>query len=90
MPSDHDICDADCDAFCEVLKLFETHPAPRCLPLLVNSVSQSTGMGMYEDIKYVLLAHDKGDVFPHVLDGLTNGNDGVKYRCCWWATDIDA
>ena len=90
MPADGDISESECDAFCALLQHFEEYPDPRCLPLLINSVSNETGLGMYENIRFVLLAHNEGDVAAHLLQGLTHGNDGVKYRCCWWAGDVMA
>ena len=66
MPSDDEIGDADCKTYVDVLNHFQQNRDPRCIPLLVRSVSRSTGMGMYEDIRFVLLAHAKEDVCPHV------------------------
>ena len=45
---------------------------------------------MYEHIKFVLMAHPLEQVTPHLRRGLTEGNDGIRCRCCWWATDISA
>ena len=90
MPGDLDISDAESAQFAELIEHFESNPDPRCIPLLINAVSKNTGLGMYEHIKFVLIAHSKDQVVPHLREGLLHGNDGVKYRCCWWATDIDA
>ena len=45
---------------------------------------------MYEHIQFVLMAHPHEQVFPHLRRGLMDGNDGVRYRCCWWAADVRA
>lgn len=90
MPSDWDITDEEGEAFAAILVWFQQHPDPRCVPLLVNSVSLDTGLGMYEHIGFVLMAHDKDAVVPHLRRGLMEGSDGVKHRCCWWASDVDA
>jgi hypothetical protein len=90
MPSDHEITDAEGAAFSEIIKHFEQNPDPRCIPLLIGAVSKNTGLGMYEHIKFVLMAHSKDEVAPHLRYGLCHGNDGTKYRCCWWACDVDA
>jgi hypothetical protein len=90
MPSDWDITNEEGATFAAILKYFEQHPDSRCLPLLIHSVSTETGLGMYEHISSVLMAHESGEVIPHLREGLKTGNDGVKFRCCWWATDVDA
>jgi hypothetical protein len=90
MPSDLAITPEECKPFIEIIELFQKYPDPRCLPLLINSVSLDTGLGMYEHILFVLMAHDRNDVIPHLREGLRNGSDGVKHRCCYWAGHIDA
>jgi hypothetical protein len=90
MPSDHTITDEETDAFAAILKHFEALPDERCIPLLINSVSTNTALGVYEHIKFVLRAHPRESVVPHLRRGLLSGNDGVRYRCCWWALDVDA
>jgi len=45
---------------------------------------------MYEHIKFVLMAHDRRDVIPHLRDALGSENVGVLYRACWWACDVGA
>lgn len=90
MPSDFDITDAEGEMYANLLKHFEDCPDDRCVPLLINSVSADTGLGMYEHIKFVLMAHSSDAVIPHLREGLLHGSTGVKYRCCWWAADVDA
>jgi hypothetical protein len=90
MPSDHTITDDQGATFIEILKHFETHHDERCIPLLIHSVSPDTGLGMYEHIQFVLMAHPREQVVPHIRQGLADGNDGVRSRCCWWAADVSA
>lgn len=90
MPSDHKITDSEGAIFAEIVKHFEENPDPRCIPLLVGAVSKSTGLGMYEHIRFVLMAHSKAQVVPHLQEGLCHGNDGTKYWCCMWACDMEA
>ncbi|MBN1852086.1 MAG: hypothetical protein JW829_05150 [Pirellulales bacterium] len=90
MPGDHEISDEEGETFAEIIKHFEKNPDPRCIPLLIGTVSKNTGLGMYDHIKFVLMAHAREDVILHLREGLLHGNDGTKYRCCWWATDMDA
>ena len=90
MPSDHTITDEEGATFAAILEHFETEHDERCLPLLIHSVSPDTGLGMYEHIKFVLMAHPREQVVPHLRRGLADGNDGVRYRCCWWAVDVSA
>ncbi len=90
MPSDWDITDAEGEAFMATLKHFEEHPDPACLPLFVGAVSKETGLGMYEHITFVILAHPVPAVVTALREGFRGGNDGAKYRCCWWAADVGA
>jgi hypothetical protein len=90
MPSDHEITDDEAATFFAILQHFTTKHDARCLPLLIHSVSPGTGMGMYEHIESVLVAHPREQVLPHLQHGLVAGNAGVLYRCCWWAADLSA
>jgi len=90
MPSDHTITDEEGATFAAILEYFQTVLDERCIPLLIHSVSPDTGLGMYEHIQFALLAHPREQVIPHLRHGLANGNDGVRYRCCWWAADVSA
>jgi hypothetical protein len=90
MPGDDVITEAEGNTFDQALKHFEAHPDPRCVPLLINAVSKSTGLGMYEHIKFTLLAHPRDLVLPHLQKALRSTNAGVVYRCCWWCGDFDA
>lgn len=90
MPSDAAITDEDGATFAEILRYFETEHDERCIPLLIRSMSSDTGLGMYEHIKFVLMAYPREQVVPHIRHGLADGNDGVRYRCCWWAADVSA
>ena len=90
MPSDSAITDEEGAAFAEILEHFEAQHDERCIPLLIHSVSPDTGLGMYEHIKFVLMAYPGEQVVPHIRRGLVDGNDGVRYRCCWWAADVGA
>jgi hypothetical protein len=90
MPSDADITEEQGRTYACILKHFEECPDDRCIPLLINSVSRDTWLGMYEHIKFVLLVHPRDQVVTSLMEGLKNGSDGVKFRCCWWAADIGA
>lgn len=80
----------DCNTYVAILDYFKTKHDERCLPLLINSVSPDTTLGMYEHIVVVLMQYPPEKVIPHIRQGLVNGNDGVLYRCCWWAADFSA
>ena len=90
MPSDLTITDEQGATFAAILEHFQVELDERCIPLLIHSVSPDTGLGMYEHIKFVLMAHPREQVVPHIRRALLDGNDGVRYRCCWWACDTDA
>ena len=90
MPGDPDISDEEGCVFTAIIEHFQKSPDPRCIPLLINAVSKNNALGMYEDINLVLMAQSKEAVVPILREGLRNGNEGVKYRCCWWAADIGA
>ncbi len=90
MPSDHDITDEEAQDYFNILKYLEKNPKESFIPYLIGSVSQNTGLGMYEYIGDVLTKFPKDIVIPHIKNGIKEGNEGCIYRCCWWATDIDA
>ena len=90
MPSDTTITESECEGFCSALQIFQERLDSRCIPLFINTVSLETGIGMYEDIRFVLMAHDRAEVAKHIEFGLINGSHGVQYRCCWWLADVDA
>ena len=90
MPGDADVTDDEASVFAAALKYFEAQPDVRCIPLLINSVSQDTGLGIYEHIKFTLMAHPRDAVLPHLERGLRSEQLGVVYRCCWWSADFDA
>ena len=90
MPGDQDLTDDEGDMFAAALKHFEAHPDVRCIPLFINSVSQDTGLGMYEHITFTLRAHPRDAVLPYLEQGLRSEHLGVVYRCCWWSADFGA
>ncbi len=90
MPSDHDVSTDECTVCCDVLRLFTANPDGRCIPLLINSITADTGLGMYEAISAVLMSHPSEQVIPHLRTGLLSGNTAIIYRCCWWACDVRA
>ena len=90
MPSDWDITDEEAGTFSAILEYFEAHPNPRCLPLCMRSVSDDTGLGIYQHIKLVLMSHETNDVVVHLRDAFRDGTDGVKSWCCEWAADVGA
>ena len=90
MPRDLEIDQDGCDRFVESLKIFTENPDKRCIPLFVNCVSKYTGLGMYETISSILSAHRRDDVIPFIKEGLFSKSVGIRYRCCWWAIDLDA
>lgn len=90
MPDDNDINEQQAETYFQILKLFEKEKDERCIPLLINSVSENTGMGMYEYISDALIKQDRQKVIENLRIGLKSNNQGVVYRCCWWSVDIDA
>jgi hypothetical protein len=90
MPGDGEISQEECDLFIAVLNHFKENPDERCIPLFIYSVSINTGLGMYEIIGDVLVAQNRDQVVEKLKDALIDGNDAIRYRCCWWAADLDA
>ena len=90
MPSDFDISKEECDTFVAILKQFESAPDVRIAPFLIGAVGPETGLGMYEDIRFVLMRLPKEEVIPHLLTALKSTSAEVQARCCWWACDIEA
>jgi hypothetical protein len=90
MPSDDVINNVEAEIYFEIVKLFEKEKDIRCIPLLINSVSENTGMGMYEYISDSLQNQDREKVIESIRIGLRSKKSGVVYRCCWWGVDLDA
>lgn len=90
MPADEEITEEEGRTFAALLNYFEASPDPRCIPLFVNAVSPRTRLGMYNHIGFVLLAHPREQVIPHLRAALVQGNTVVRFRCCEWACDCDA
>jgi hypothetical protein len=90
MPPDDNIGDAEAGMFTAALKHFESRPDDRCVPLFINAVSINTGLGMYEHIKVVLMKDPRDVVVRHLRTALQSPNAGVRYRSCWWASDVNA
>ncbi|RJG36506.1 hypothetical protein [Motilimonas pumila] len=90
MPSDLEITNVQCDLFVASLELFQNSHDVRCIPLFMNCVSEHTGMGMYEIIADVLMNQDRVNVIRGLRDGLQSNDIAIKYRCCWWALELDA
>jgi len=89
MPSDSNITQVECDRFIETLSHFEQNQDDSCVELLINSVGANTGLGMYEKIGDVLLRQNRDVVTVALKSALSNSTESVKYRCCWWAADLD-
>ncbi|BDM64253.1 hypothetical protein NFHSH190041_17050 [Shewanella sp. NFH-SH190041] len=90
MPSDKLITKEECNTFIEAINYFKSHKSNKCIPLFIFSVSDITGLGMYESISDVLMFQDNEYVKKYLRLGLKTGSDAVRYRCCWWASDIEA
>lgn len=90
MPSDLIITEEQCEQFLCALELFQSVQDPRCVPLLINCISEHTGMGMYEIISDVLINQERRGVIENLKLGLQSPDNAIKYRCCWWALDLDA
>tara|TARA_Y100000034_G_C6717251_1_gene317142 strand:+ start:162 stop:578 length:417 start_codon:yes stop_codon:yes gene_type:complete len=89
MASDTEITQVECNHYLEILSHFEQNPDDRCVSLLINSVGANTGLGMYEKIGDVLLTQNRDVVTNELKFALANSTESVKYRCCWWAADLD-
>ena len=90
MPSDEEVTQELCDTFLECMQFFKENPDPKSVALFINSVSEYTGLGMYEVISDVLLKQERTVVLFALKKALNQGNDAIKYRCCWWAIDLNA
>jgi hypothetical protein len=87
MPDDFTISESEGDTFAALLKHFEQHPDERCLPLLVGSVSGSTGLGMYQHITFVFQQFALEIVGPHIKRALCSHDSGVRRWGVDWALD---
>ncbi|UQA59975.1 HEAT repeat domain-containing protein [Polyangium aurulentum] len=78
MPDDRRISDLDADEYIAVMQHFEENPNPECVPLLIRSLGEGCGLGMYQDVRFVLEKHPHAVVVSHLYDAL--GNPGSTSR----------
>ena len=88
MPSDSDITENEADTFIAILQFLEENPNPDFIPLLMGSVSSQTGLGMYEQIQFVLNQFSEGEVVPHVRVLLQSPNPGARSWAVGWALEF--
>lgn len=86
MPGDDLITHKEADRFIEVLELLEAKPTADAVPLLIGTVSASTGLGMYEDIRFVLAALPVAEVAPHLIRALRHADAHVRCRTAEWCS----
>jgi hypothetical protein len=86
MPGDDLITHEEADRFIEVLKLLEAKPMADAVPLLIGTVSASTGLGMYEYIRFVLAALPAAEVAPHLIRALRHADADVRCRMSEWCS----
>ena len=82
MPSDHQITEHEAQQFCEIIELLQKTKNDQCIPLLINAVSEKTGLGMYEDIRFALQYQNHEMVIPALAEGLKSNDLGRVSRCC--------
>ena len=87
MPGDNEITPEIADRFIEILRYLEQSPRPEAIPLLVGTVTKHTGLGMYEDIRFVLRKLPAHEVAPHLIQALKHGDAAIRERAAWWAAD---
>lgn len=72
------------------MNYFEKENNYKCISLLINSVSENIGLGMYENIRFALLNQERGKVIEGLRSGLQSSNVGVLFQYCWRAVDVEA
>jgi hypothetical protein len=87
MPSDRAISDEEGRLFAETLRHFEAQPEEVCIPLFVGSVSGDTGLGMYQQIRFVFQRFPLAMVGPHIRAALRSPDPGVRAWAVDWALD---
>jgi hypothetical protein len=87
MPDDFAITDTDGATFAAILQHFQEHPDERCIPLLMGSVSEGTGLGMYQHIRFVFHRFPPDVVGPYILGALRSSDPCVRGRGVDWALD---
>ncbi|NRF72473.1 hypothetical protein HLB44_36540 [Aquincola sp. S2] len=87
MPGDSEISPETADRFIETLRFLEENPHPAAVPFLIGSVSEHTGLGMYEHIGFVLRKLPPYEVAPHLIQALKHGEATTRARAAWWAAD---
>ncbi|MGC1273738.1 MAG: HEAT repeat domain-containing protein [Planctomycetaceae bacterium] len=85
-PGNSELTDELCDRYVDALdRLFDV-PDTRCVPLLLGSFPDRTGVGMYNRVEDVLTRFPAAVVVPHLEASLRSDRAGVRY----WSAQIAA
>ena len=88
-PGEPELTDELCNRCIDALDCFsdETNrPDPRCIPLLLGSFPDRTGIGMYNRVEEVVMRYPADVVVPHLEGTLRSDRSGVRY----WSAQIVA
>lgn len=84
LPPDKDLDKETIELYNEVRKLFLVSIEPDCVPLLLNSFGDGSGLGIYQLIEDVISKYSIGDVLPHLKTALSSNFRSIRY----WNTQI--
>ena len=90
MPGDDGLTEDLLTTFQEVHDYFVEHPDPSCIPLFLNSFSDSMGFGVFQVCGEVFQRYDILLVTPHLVDALRSDQRGVRWWAAHWAMELES
>ena len=87
MPPEDALTEELMTRFDEARRALERDPDPRGLPLLLHSLGEGTGLGVYQLLDDTLRAYDREDVVRALAESLTSSLPGVASWSMEFALD---
>jgi hypothetical protein len=81
MPSDYDISNEEADTYVAVLQHLEENPSAESIPLLIGSLGDGCGLGMYQHVRLVLMKLPRELVARHLRTALENPGKNSRTWC---------
>lgn len=90
MPEDNDLTEKLLTDFREIHHYFVQHPDPECIPLFLNSFSDSMGFGAFQLCGDIFQQYDISLVTSHLVDALRSNHKGVRWWAAHWAMELES
>lgn len=86
LPPDDDLDRDIIKKYDEVRRFFLQNPSSECIPLLLGSFGEGSGLGVYQMIEDVISKHDIVDVVPYIIENLKSETPSIRS----WNAEIAA